>query len=158
MPMDAFINRDWHLAVASHVKWCEAMGAEETVEFRGSTITLKFSNSTPKLQTEAYLRLWDQGSGWDLSKRIIEDVRRFLTAATQIRDADGSVVHNYRGLRNGHRAQWELPNDPAHPKGRGGRRTKGPARKDGFRHADIKESRLNSVCTASKTAFDARNE
>ena len=83
------------------------VGAEETVEFR----------------------LWDQGSGWDLSKRIIEDVRRFLTAATQIRDADGSVVHNYRGLRNGHRAQWELPNDPAHPKGRGGRRTKGPARK-----------------------------
>ena len=133
------------------------MGAEETVEFRGNTITLKFSNSTPKLQTEAYLRLWDQGSGWDLSKRIIEDVRRFLTAATQIRDADGSVVHNYRGLRNGHRAQWELPDDPAHPKGRGGRRTKWPTRKDGFRHADIKESRLNGVCTASKTAFDARN-
>jgi hypothetical protein len=154
MPMDAYINRYWHTMVSRHVRWSEGMSETETVMWQGKAVRRQFSDRCPKRQTEAYLRLWDSDSGWDLSKSILKDIRRFLQACSTIRDDEGAVGHDC-SLRNGHRALWYL--DGNKPK-RGGYHPKGPCKPVQFHHRDIPKEQVSRRGTESMATFDKVDE
>jgi len=90
MPLDASLNKDVDDCVGRQVAACACLkpGMEGYAE--------RFSRATPKLQTEAYLRVFDPSLGPDagapLGSRICQDVGKFLVALSAIRDARGTCV------------------------------------------------------------------
>ena len=101
MPWDASLNKDVDDRVARGVACTKHLKpGDEGYE-------LRYSRATPKLQSSAYLRVLDPvhgpNGGAPTSKRIIQDIDKFLPLCEEIRLANGTVVEGL-GSRNGHRA------------------------------------------------------
>jgi hypothetical protein len=88
MPWDTNLNQDLHLSVMIHCLLTDMLAKEDAK---------KFSMATPKLGTNAYLRVLE---GTPSSKRIIQDVNKVLESMKAIYDAKGCLVAGL-GDRNG---------------------------------------------------------
>ena len=106
MPLDASLNKDHDDGVRLHMSVTSHLNDDDPK---------KFSLSTPKRGSSAYLRVWE---GIPSSHRIIEDTNKFLTAIHVIAVNKGIVVAGL-GTRKGHRSEGAR-----NLKKRGGRRVK----------------------------------
>jgi hypothetical protein len=88
MPWDTNLNQDLHLSVMIHSLLTDVLPKEDAK---------KFSMATPKLGTNAYLRVL---KGSPSSKRIIQDCNKVLESMKEIYDAKGCLVEGL-GDRNG---------------------------------------------------------
>jgi hypothetical protein len=88
MPWDTNLNQDIHLSVMIHCLLTDMLPKDDAK---------KFSVATPKLGTNAYLRVL---KGSPSSKRIIQDVNKVLESMKAIYDAKGCLVEGL-GDRNG---------------------------------------------------------
>ena len=134
MPLDCSLNKDIDDVVARHIAYTHRLDEEDN---------LKFSRSTVKRQSRAYLRLFDPKlgvhAGVPCSKRIVEDVDRcFGPHLLSIFRAFGAAVHGLgsRQTRNGHRK--------SKVGGWGGKRVKSAAPSgDIFVHEDAQKARAD---------------
>jgi hypothetical protein len=96
MPLDCSLNQDIHMAVSRHVIVTTDLADDDPK---------KFSTSTPKRGTSAYLRIWDPVSGTaPSSTRIIQDCGKVLSAMQAIYAARGAKVDGLgdrKGKRDG---------------------------------------------------------
>jgi hypothetical protein len=87
MPLDNSLNRDVHCCVDRHICYSAHLPDDDA---------RKFCSSTPPKLRSAYLRLWGPANGADggavSSKRIVQDVEKFLVALMEIYKEKGSVV------------------------------------------------------------------
>ena len=88
MPWDTNLNQDLHLSVMIHSLLTDMLPKENAKTF---------SMATPKLGTNAYLRVL---KGSPSSKRIVQDVNKVLESMKEIYDAKGCLVEGL-GDRNG---------------------------------------------------------
>jgi hypothetical protein len=88
MPWDTNLNQDLHLSVMIHSLLTDMLPKENAK---------KFSMATPKLGTNAYLRVLE---GSPSSKRIVQDVNKVIESMKEIYDAKGCLVEGL-GDRNG---------------------------------------------------------
>ena len=140
MPWDTSLNKDVDDCVARHV--AVGYGLKEG-DLGYST---RFSRHTLREQTSAYKRVMDPALGMEkgapTSKRICQDIRKFILALTGIRDARGICVQGL-GSRTGHRAA--AANGQVQ---RGGKREKKVATEDPWFHSDVAETRLRLIAAS----------
>jgi hypothetical protein len=97
MPLDETLNMDIHSSVRYHVAITAHLAKENTN---------KFTFSTPREVSNAYLRLVDPISGnAPSSRRIIQDCEKWVRSLQNIRQAGGKIVEGFG--RNGHRQGHE---------------------------------------------------
>jgi hypothetical protein len=147
MPLDASLNKDVDNAAHCHIVYTSCLSEEDP---------RKFSMATPARGSHTYRRVWncpivpgiENGEmpldGAPSSKRIIQDIDKFLTSAKTVFLHKGTVV-NGLGTRHGHRNQVG-----ATPIRGGARKKLADVESDVFIHPDAKSGRLtavsNSVC------------
>jgi hypothetical protein len=97
MPLDETLNMDIHSSARYHVAITAHLAKENKK---------KFTFSTPKEVSNAYLRLVDPISGnAPSSRRIIQDCEKWVRSLKKIRQAGGKIVEGFG--RNGHRRGHE---------------------------------------------------
>jgi hypothetical protein len=94
MPLDNNLNQDLHLDVNRNVEATISLDEDDTN---------KFSLSTPKRVTSAYLRIWETVG--PSPKRIVEDIQQIIYSWKQIRDNSGSYIDNV--ARHGRRKTFK---------------------------------------------------
>jgi transposase len=114
MPLDETLNQDIHSTARYHVAITSHLPKDDP---------RKFSFSTPKEISRAYLRLVDRHTGGaPSSRRIIQDCEKWVRSLGKIRRAGGKIVEGFG--RNGHR-------ESSHGKKRGGyqpKKARGPGK------------------------------
>jgi hypothetical protein len=97
MPLDGTLNMDIHSSARYHVAITAHLAKENKK---------KFTFSTPREVSNAYLRLVDPISGnAPSSRRIIQDCEKWVRSLQKIRQAGGKIVEGFG--RNGHRRGHE---------------------------------------------------
>ena len=140
MPMDATLNKDVDDGVRYHVALTYNLAHDDPK---------KFSLSTPKRGSSAYLRVWEQCPP---SNRIIEDTDKFLKALTKISNANGVAITDVP--RKGHRHDA----GSISLKKRGGVRMKREEAKVRWVHEDARQSRVSSIQSSIRIHSDAPKE
>jgi hypothetical protein len=93
MPLDETLNMDIHVSARYHVAITSHLENDNP---------LKFSFSTPKEISRAYLRIVNPNTGGaPSSRRVIQDCDKWLRSLEKIRKAGGKIVEGFG--RNGHR-------------------------------------------------------
>jgi hypothetical protein len=84
MPLDNSLNRDIHTAVQKHIAMTNTLDDDDS---------RKFSLSTPKKGTVAYLKILNSGCA-PREERIIQDVFKFEGACLLIMELDGKILND----------------------------------------------------------------
>jgi hypothetical protein len=93
MPLDETFNMDIHASARYHVAITSHLPNDDP---------RKYSFSTPKEISHAYLRLVDPATGGaSSSTRIVQDCEKWIIFLGKIREAGGKMVQGFG--RNGHR-------------------------------------------------------